>query len=516
MPDLITVLVHNNEAQPTSIELSPGTYICGRDPGCDIPIASLTVSRKHARITLTNSCVIIEDLGSSGGTFVNSVRIFEPTEAPLPTVFFLDYVSIEVFPSVSAAAELETDSEVSLALDAAQHAPPPMKGLAEQARHRLELLYDLPLKLAAEKDLGRLFKLILERVLDLIPGAVRGALLIKEHGTGKLAVRASVPESAPPISRKLILRAITEQTGFIWGDNASDHEDISQSMAAIRIRTGMYAPLVWEGESIGVLFVDNPERRQAFSQDDLQFLLSVAHYAASAVANQLLQHEIAQNNRTLEHLLTNFSPKIRGRLLEKSREGRLQPGGEKSVVTILLSDLRGFTRTSMNLDSQEVVDMLNDYFHVLGEEIFRHDGTIDKFIGDAVLAIFGSPEADPYHAWKAVCAAIEMHGRMHAVNERRIAAGLPHCHLGVGIYTGEVLHGFIGAEDRLEFTVIGDTVNKASRYCDAAQPGEIVIGPLTQEAIANDIPSTARMISTKHESELPAFVVDWRNVGTVQ
>lgn len=516
MPDTITVLIHNEDGSDSSYEVHPGTYVCGREVTCDLVVGALGVSRRHAQLSIERDAVIVEDLGSAGGTFVDGTRVTTPTRAPLPAVVFLDYVSIEIFPTAPAVSEVGSPGEegVSLSLDAAAHAPPPLKGLADQARRRLELLYDLPLKLAAEQDLGRLFSLILERVLELIPGAVRGALLIKEPSSGKLALRASIPASAPPISRTLILRAISQQTGFIWGDNAADQNDISQSMAAIRIRTGMYTPLVWEGESIGVLFVDNPERRQAFSQEDLQFLLSVAHYAASAVANQLLQHEIAQNNRTLEHLLTNFSPKIRGRLLEKSRQGRLQPGGEKSVVTILLSDLRGFTRTSMNLDSQEVVDMLNDYFHVLGQEIFRHDGTIDKFIGDAVLAIFGSPETDPFHAWKAVCAAIEMHARMHAVNERRIAAGLPHCDLGIGIYTGEVLHGFIGAEDRLEFTVIGDTVNKASRYCDAAQAGEIVLGPLTHEAIAGEIPATPRMIATKHESELPAFVVDWRNPGT--
>ena len=512
MSDLITVLVHNEDGTKTSFDLPPGSYVCGRDVTCDIEVAALGVSRRHAQLHLSRGLVVVEDLGSTGGTFVDASKIIAPTEFALPAVVFLNNVTIEIFPAVTAA-EQKSDDAVSSSLDAAIHAPPPMNGLPDQARKRLEMLYDLPLKLAAEQDLGRLFSLILEQVLELIPGAVRGALLIKEPISGKLALRASIPADAPPISRTLILRTISEQKSFIWGDDASDHDDISQSMAAIRIRTGMYAPLVWEKESIGVLFVDNPERRLAFSQDDLQFLLSVAHYAASAVANQLLQHEIAQNNKTLEHLLTNFSPKIRSRLLEKSRQGRLQPGGEKSVVTILLSDLRGFTRISSDLDSQVVVDMLNDYFHVLGQEIFRHDGTIDKFIGDAVLAIFGSPEPDQFHAWKAVCAAIEMQARMSVVNERRVAEGLPHCELGIGVYTGEVLHGFIGAEDRMEFTVIGDTVNKASRYCDAAGAGEIVIGPLTQESIAGEIPSTPKLISGKHESNMPAFVVDWKNSG---
>jgi adenylate cyclase len=241
----------------------------------------------------------------------------------------------------------------------------------------------------------------------------------------------------------------------------------------------------------------------------------VGNYAASAVANRLLQDEIEQNNRTLENLLTNFSPKIRSRLLGKSREGKLQPGGEKSVVTILLSDLRGFTRTSTALDASVVVDMLNDYFHALGEEIFRHDGTIDKFIGDAILAVFGSPEPDEHHVWRALQAAIEMHRRMDAVNERRRSLGLPFCELGIGIYTGEVLHGFIGAEDRLEYTVIGDTVNKASRYCDGAQGGDIVLGPLSYESLQGYVEAQCREISTKHEGNLPAYVVDWRNPGIV-
>lgn len=509
----ITFTLRSDDGSTTTLQLSPGTYTLGRDPRSDIVLQSLGASRRHARIEVSDHSVSVEDLGSSGGTYWNEQRIHEPARFPLPVTLHFGQMPVTIACETKAARPQkqpkESDPHINLALDGAVHVPPPIQNLNEQTRRRLGMLYELPLQFAAESDLQKLYELILHRVIELTPGAVRGALLIKDPHDGKLGLRASIPLDAPAISRTLIRRVAREQVGFIWGDKDDDHQSLSESMAAIRIRTGMYAPLVWEGNTVGVLFVDNPNTRAAFSEEDLQFLLSVAHYAAAAVANQLLQTEITQNNQTLQHLLANFSPKLRNRLLEKSREGRLQPGGEKSQVTILLSDLRGFTRTSATLDAQVVVDMLNDYFHVLGEEIFRHDGTIDKFIGDAILAVFGSPEKDPEHPFKAVCAAIEMQRKMAEVNARRKNAGLPFCDLGVGVYTGEVLHGFIGAEERLEYTVIGDTVNKTSRYCDGASAGEILLGPLTAEKVAGRVAVSKRSISTKHEGDLPAFAVDW-------
>jgi adenylate cyclase len=447
--------------------------------------------------------------------WLDTPQVTAPVRVALPTSVGLGHLPLQIysesfpFEAQPKLPEPDANLQINTVLSADLKLALPVEAIHSRDQKRLEMLYDLPLQFAAEQDLTRLYSMILDRVLQLMPGAMRGALLIKDPYTGKLALKASVPADTPPISRTLILRAAREQNGFIWGDSDAEQENLSLSMAAIKIRSGMYAPLVWKGESIGVLFVDNPVRRSAFEEGDLRFLLSVAQYAASAVANQLLQTEITQNNLALEHLLANFSPKIRSRLLEKSRQGRLQPGGEKSHVTILLSDLRGFTRTSATLDASIVVEMLNDYFSVLGEEIFRYDGTIDKFIGDAILAVYGSPEPDEHHAWKAVCSAIQMQRRMAVVNQRRQAAGLPHCELGIGIYTGEVLHGFIGAEDCLEYTVIGDTVNKASRYCDGAQGGQIVLGPLTHDSIREHMHATETRISTKHEGELPAWVVDW-------
>lgn len=382
-----------------------------------------------------------------------------------------------------------------------------VRGVADEVMGRLGLLYDLPLQFAAEKDLKALYSLILERVVHLIPGAIRGALLIFEPSSGKLALRASIPHDNPPISRTLIQRAVSDGQGFIWSDDDHSEEKLSQSVMHLRIRTGMYTPLLWQGKAVGVLCVDNPERNSAFRKEDLQFLVTVAHYAASAVANHLLQADLEQNNQTLQHLLANFSPQIRGKLLEKARAGQLQPGGEKSTVSVLMSDLRGFTRISAKLDSQVVVDMLNDYFSVLGDIIFSNDGTIDKFIGDAILAIFGSPEPDPHHASKALNAGLAMQEAMIKVNSRRRAQGLPVCDLGLGIHTGEVLHGFIGAKERLEYTVIGDTVNKTSRYCSAAAPGQIIISPWTFTQSGGHPEARAMMVETKHEGNWEAYSI---------
>jgi len=151
--------------------------------------------------------------------------------------------------------------------------------------------------------------------------------------------------------------------------------------------------------------------------------------------------------------------------------------------------------------------MLNDYFSGLVETIFQHDGTIDKFMGDAILAVFGSPEADPNQHEKAVRAALAMQASIRAANERRTARGLPTCDIGIGIHSGEVLHGFIGTADRLEFTVIGESVNRASRYCSGAGKGEIVISSEVFEHVFRLVQAEKTSIATKHEGDLVAYRV---------
>jgi adenylate cyclase len=207
----------------------------------------------------------------------------------------------------------------------------------------------------------------------------------------------------------------------------------------------------------------------------------------------------------LSRLLTNFSPKTREHLLERAQHGRLRLGGERSEVVVLESDIRGFTKLTEHMDTDEVVDLLNDYFSALVDAIFKHDGTVDKFIGDAILAVFGSPEPDPLRHEKAISAALSMQTAAREVSARRRAQRRVTCEIGIGLHCGEVLHGFIGSAERMELTIIGETVNFAARYCNGAAAGEILITPALYQRTWSFIDSEFASIQTKHEGVLPAY-----------
>ena len=409
-------------------------------------------------------------------------------------------------PLAPKSAEREAAAEVHIlkAIDTGAATVVAGRKLTSEGERRLALLFELPMQFGAETELEALLQLIMKRVVEVIPGAKRGALLFCGHQPDSLLLKAYVSAEEPAVSETLARRALAERRGFIWRRQVEG--DISRSVKQHHIETGMYAPLCWQDKALGVICVDTPEVATVFTEDDLRFFMAVAQYAAVAVTNHQLQDDLRQNSKLLERLLTNFSPKIRAVLLERARRGRLQPGGDKSQVTILFCDIRNFTSRTAAMETGEVVDMLNDYFAALVQVIFQFDGTIDKFMGDAVLAVFGSPEPDARQQEKAVRAALAMQAAMVEVNRERAARGEVTCEVGIGVHCGEVLHGFIGAPERLEFTVIGVAVNRASRYCHSARDGEILISPEVYQQVFKIVQAEKTVISPK-EGDLTAFRV---------
>ena len=161
----------------------------------------------------------------------------------------------------------------------------------------------------------------------------------------------------------------------------------------------------------------------------------------------------------------------------------IKKGGELRETTILFADIRGFTGISESCAPQVVVDALNEYFERMVEIVFRYEGTLDKFIGDEMMVLFGAPVAHLDDPVRAVRAALEMQAAMAALNLGHEARGLPPFEIGIGINTGEVVAGYIGSSEALEYTVIGDPVNTGSRLCAIAKPGQTLISEGTREKL---------------------------------
>jgi len=157
--------------------------------------------------------------------------------------------------------------------------------------------------------------------------------------------------------------------------------------------------------------------------------------------------------------------------------------GERRQVTVLFCDVRGFTPLSERLSPEEVVLLLNDFYNLMIETTFKYDGTLDKFLGDAVMAVFGAPMAHPDHSARAIRTALAMQEGIGGLNERRVRDGKEAIAVGIGVSAGEAVAGTVGTEDRMEYTVIGDSVNLAARLESNAKPGQILISHRTYERV---------------------------------
>ena len=503
--------------------------IIGRKTGKYVPDIDLSpdlaVSRRHARLWSENGNYWIEDLGSRTGTLLNNAEIKGAGKQRLTPSDVLEIGNTKL--------RLEADAEAAPQAPAAQSDPvAALEALAgkaplqEEIRFSTEVLGDtepprsidtaakllgamqeITLALSRGDAAADVSRLIMRSLRELVPAANHAALLLLNDQASDLVLAAHEPEGDPGVSVTLAKLAIERKLAIVWArERHGIPDNLALSIDEQQLENVLCASLIWRGRSLGALWLSGSSAA-VFTKADLGLVVAIAHQAAMAVAAQRMQEEAERNGITLKRIMAHFSPKVASRLLEQARLGRLRPGGLESQVTLLSCDLRGFTKATAGMPADEIVDLLNDYFAELVAVIARYEGTVDKYIGDAILAVFGSPEADAEHHGNAVLAAQEMQQAMRRLNEKRAVRGLALLELGIGLHCGTVLHGFIGSEERVEFTVIGDAVNKTSRYCDAAGPGEIVISPELHQVVWKKVKARRTEIETKHEGTLPAFVL---------
>jgi adenylate cyclase len=462
----------------------------------------------------------IEDLESRLGTFVNGTQIkgngicqislgdkirigntdltLESDElaAPVPN---LPESPSDSKPDDSPAEPVKYSAELL-----GEIAPPES---VEVAGKLLRAIHEITMALGRDDPSAEVGRMLVSQLRDLVPRADHAALLLLDDGASDMVLAAHNPEGDPRVSTTLARLAIERKQAIIWV--RARHglpETLAESVEKQQLENVLCAPLLWQARALGALWLSGPSAR-AFTRADLSLVAAVAHQAAMTFAVRRLQQELGGNVDTLKRIMAHFAPRVAARLLEQARQGRLRPGGTESQVTVLCCDLRGFSKAAAGMPADDVVDLLNEYFAALASVLSSYGGTIDKFIGDAILAVFGSPDKDPDQHTNAVSAAVEMQQAMRRLNADRRQRHAPALELGVGIHCGKVLHGFIGSAERVEFTVIGDAVNKASRYCDGAGPGEIVISPEVHQIVWKKVKARRTDITTKHEGVLPAFLL---------
>lgn len=486
----------------STFQLDTESLVFGRPkPGLETPEVDLspdrTVSRPHARFFLRDGQWWLEDLGSAHGTQLNGreIRDLGPQRVRPRDTFQCGETKIK--PDLVLEPSAIADNPVSQG-EAGK--------FSVEEIGQLTQIYDLLLKCGAGNDLDGLMREIVARVVDIIPQARRGALLLHSLETDSLLLAGFRGEGGPAVSETLARRALREKRGLLWRGETPDSDLVAPphsapSLARFTISSAALAPLICQDEALGVLCIDNPEG-EPFTDADLSLLQIVAHHLALGISNRRLREDLRRESNIKSNLLRQFSPQYREQLLNP---GGLKLSGERGEVTVMVSDIRGFESIARHMEPVAVIEMLNDYFSRLSPIIWAHNGSIDKYIGDAILAVFGSPNKDPKQHENALRAAYDMQAEMAKSNEARAKKGKVTCEIGIGIHCGEALHGFMGVLDQFSLTVIGDAVNRASRYCDGAKGGEIIMSPQVYQWVWKDIEAAPTQVVTKHGESLPAF-----------
>ncbi len=492
-------LVQSNAGVLRQTEVREGTTI-GRTEGNQLVIDHPSVSRRHAVIELRSGDWWIVDLQSTNGVKVNGTQVSEARIAS-GDVLAIGSVDIQVkavvpveFPDQSmfesgTVMRRISDFNEEFGLDAAL---PPRKttgpGVGPVSREKIfAVLVQVAKVLLQSEELNSVLNTVMDIIFKYLP-VQRGLLILfDDDGTPvpKLArFKDGSEKEVIPISRT-ILKMVAEQQVSLLTSNALEDSRLAggESIIMHGIRSAMCVPLWNRGRVIGAIQVDSPIHVGHFTGEDLDLLTALANFAAVAVERAQLAEKIEHEKKIREKLERYHSPGV----VDEIVRGAITTDAEAvrtADVSILFADISGFTTISETKDPEEVSEFLSHFFSCAVDAIFANGGTLDKFIGDAVMAFFGAPIAQENHALRAVRAGLEMRRLVDIWNAKRATQGLPEVKIRVGINTGPAVVGNVGTEKRVDYTVLGTSVNIASRIeSGVAKPGQVVITQNTLDRV---------------------------------
>jgi adenylate cyclase len=353
---------------------------------------------------------------------------------------------------------------------------------------RLRLSHELSREIALERDLPKLLTKILLTIFKFVR-ADRGVIFLMDS-SGELVPSASQRRDgtdAPiQVSSTIMTHVIKERATVLTHDAAMDFAaSKGKSMILNRIGSAIVAPLLHNNEILGVLWLDSETLAQ-FQPKDMEIVTAIAAQAAMFIEITILGKKIEQEIVNRERFSRLLSPNVAKRVLSGALE--VKKGGQLvEECTVFNSDIRGFTRMSEGAHPAAVVDMMNEYFELMVEVVFKYEGTLDKFMGDGIMALWGAPVAHPDDALRCVSCALEQMEVLAKFNRKRLEQNETALAIGIGIHTGPLVAGYIGSSKALSYTVIGDVANTSARICGIAAPGQLLVSEATLAKLAGKV-----------------------------
>ncbi|MFP2924915.1 adenylate/guanylate cyclase domain-containing protein [Pyxidicoccus sp. 3LG] len=529
---VLQIVMNPGQSDEQVFPLGEGVTFIGRDVENQIAVLHRSLSRQHARLDTAGGKVVLTDLQSKNGTFVGGARVTR-RELQYGESFTCGAVNFRLLgdsseqtvgPSLTHEARLLSQVSLQELLGTPDHRTSALKlgptSEAERDRDKLQILLKISQFLSSPGTIESLMERSLELVFQVLE-VDRAVILLVEPGTGVLRPRVARTadgsrELAHIYSRHIASYVQRHGVAALFSDARLDPRlETADSIMQQSIYAAMCAPLKAREELLGVLYIDNLRRPERFAQEDLEFLAAFANQVAIALENSLLYRRIEQEAIRRNNYQRFFPPSALARLEESPSSVDL--GAREAEVTTLFSDICGFTQLSSGMRPTEVVDVLNAYFPIMADIVFEQEGTLEKYIGDALMATWGAPFSHPDDADRALRAAVRMQQALQRLNTELRARRQMELQIHIGLNSGPVAAGNIGSKRFLQYATIGDTTNVASRVCTAAGPGEVLITESTRQRLADPHWRLERLPPTQvkgKDAPLTLYRVDWSAVKT--
>ena len=501
-------------------ELNNRQFI-GRHPSCDIRVADPLASKRHGQIYRAGEDFIYEDINSVNGSFIAGMRVSKHTlkdgeevcigKSRLKFKMLSDREKMEKMVTMSHVYPAPLLQNRVLISGAHKFSPEQTVSDPQKLRmdyEKLRVGYQLLTDIGLERDLDNALSKISDKLLELFEADRCVILLVgRDNQLHPRYVKAISGQLEHVSVSESVLREVQDSKSSILYSSDESGAALADSMVMQGIHSVMCAPILHQNNLLGVIHLEKRKHHGSFKTKDLELLNGVAMHAALAIENSRLLSRVEEEAGAKVQFERLLSPAVAEQVLRGNM--RLDKGGDLRTVTILFADIRGFTSMSNRASATKIVSMLNWYFEAIVDVIFRFEGTVDKYIGDEVMALFGAPVAMPDAPDKAVACALEVHRALEEMNKVREQYGEEPIRIGIGINTGEVVVGSMGSSKTMQYTCIGEPVNVAARLTKLAKVGQVLISENTFNSLKAKVSAEPLPpVEVKGIGKLKAFAVE--------